>query len=89
MWYEGSKVSPFPATVVEYLCVVVCLLRAVVNLPLTKPITDAPDVSDLKNGSSKTYTEAMKELKLHQQLLKPRGKSSQLQPALLTSSLEV
>jgi len=47
-----------------------------------KPITEAPDVSDLKNGSSKTYAEAMKELAIHQRLLKPPSESSKLQTAL-------
>ena len=58
------------------------LLRAVVSLTSMKPITEVPDVSDLKNGSSKSYAEAMKELKLHQRLLKPQSESSKLQPAL-------
>ena len=47
-----------------------------------KPITEAPDVADLKNGSRKTYAEAMKELTLHQRLLKPLSESSKLQPIL-------
>jgi len=51
-----------------------------------KPITDAPDVTDLKNGSSKTYTEAMKELTMHQRLLKPKCESSVLHTTLQPSS---
>jgi len=54
------------------------MLRAVVSHAMTKPITETPDVSDLKNGSSRSYTEAMKELSLHQQLLKAPSQSSQL-----------
>jgi len=60
-----------------------CVFRAVVSLASTKPITEAPDVRDLKNGSSKLYAEAMKELSLHQRLLRPQSESSKLQPALL------
>jgi len=55
------------------------VLRAIVSPALTKPITEAPDVGDLKNGSSKSYAEAIKELTLHQRLLKPQSESSKLQ----------
>jgi len=65
-----------------------CLLRAIVNPTSMKPITEAPDVSDLKNGSSKTYAEAMKELALHQRLLKPRSESSKFHPALQPTLLD-
>ena len=54
-------------------------MRAVVGLASTKPITEAPDVGDLKNGSSKSYAEAIKELTLLQRLLKPQSESSKLQ----------
>jgi len=60
-----------------------CLLRAVINPTSMKPITEAPDVSDLKNESSKKYAEAVKELALHQRMLKPQSESSKLQPTLL------
>lgn len=64
------------------------LFRAVVNPITMKPITEVPDASDLKNGSNKTYAEAMKELALHQQLSKPRSESSKLQPALQLNLLD-
>ena len=56
-----------------------CVLRAIVSRALMKPITETPDVSDLKNGSSRSYAEAMKELALYQRLLKPQNESSKLQ----------
>jgi len=61
----------------------VCVFRAVVSQSSVKPITEVLDASDLKNGSSKTYAEAMKELTFHQQSLDPQSGSSELQWALL------
>jgi len=54
-----------------------------------KPITEVPDAGDLKNGSSRSYAEAMNELALHQKLLKAPACSSKLQLSSLDREARV